>query len=387
MSDERPAPGQIELIVELLNTLDLRTYGESQRLLERDELADSDRARAWFTSHGLLEEQTLVPLERVGECRRLRDQLRAVLAGRGSGFTRLVELEMVFSGHGSPSVGPTGSGVDGAMSGLLAILTASVLNGSWARLRICGAADCQRAFFDSSRNGRARWCSMRICGNRMKTRTYRRRKASPPQGLTTQAPPRHPVHRRRSSFGREGDYWSISYAGQTFRLKDSKGLRYMAKLLAEPGREFHVLDLVSSEAPQVPPPLARASLEVLPSGGSTELIDPTARRAYRARLQDLREELAEAERWGDPARAGRAREEIDFLAAELKRATGLAGRGRSFASDSERARVSVTRVIKAALLRIGDHSPELKHHFGGTLKTGTYCSYAPDPRLPVRWEL
>ncbi|MGI8709189.1 MAG: transcriptional regulator, partial [Actinomycetota bacterium] len=209
----------------------------------------------------------------------------------------------------------------------------------------------------------------------------------PVQGVTPRPPTRRPIRRRANSFRREGDYWSISYAGQAFRLKDSKGLRYMAKLLAEPGREFHVLDLVTPGGLQVPSQSVRASMDVTSSGGSTEVIDPTARQAYRARLEELREELAEAERWGDAARAGRARDEIDFLAAELKRTTGLGGRGRAFTSESERARVSVTRVIKAALLRIGDNSPELKHHFGATLKTGTYCSYAPDPRLPARWDL
>ena len=48
-------------------------------------------------------------------------------------------------------------------------------------------------------------------------------------------------------FRREGDYWSVAFEGQTVRLRDLKGLRYLARLLADPGREFHVLDLVAVE--------------------------------------------------------------------------------------------------------------------------------------------
>ncbi|MEU4242496.1 CGNR zinc finger domain-containing protein [Actinoplanes sp. NPDC026619] len=47
--------------------------------------------------------------------------------------------------------------------------------GGWNRLKLCSAADCRWAFYDTSRNGGGRWCSMEACGNRNKTRAYRRR--------------------------------------------------------------------------------------------------------------------------------------------------------------------------------------------------------------------
>ncbi|MGH2489813.1 MAG: transcriptional regulator, partial [Candidatus Limnocylindria bacterium] len=96
-------------------------------------------------------------------------------------------------------------------------------------------------------------------------------------------------------------------------------------------------------------------------------------------------ELAEAEEWQDPERASRLRQEIDFLARELGAAVGLGGRDRRAASNAERARVSVTRTIKAALDRIGEHSPSLGSHLAATVRTGTFCSYQPDPRVPVTW--
>lgn len=48
-------------------------------------------------------------------------------------------------------------------------------------------------------------------------------------------------------FRREGDYWTVIFDGRTVRVRDLKGMRYLARLLAEPGREFHVLDLIAAE--------------------------------------------------------------------------------------------------------------------------------------------
>jgi len=116
------------------------------------------------------------------------------------------------------------------------------------------------------------------------------------------------------------------------------------------------------------------------------MLDAQAKAQYRARLEDLAEELREAEQWNDRERLARATEERESLAHELAAAIGLGGRDRKAASDAERARVNVTRSIKAALERIGEHSPALGRHLGATLRTGQYCSYVPDPRTPVRWE-
>ncbi len=97
--------------------------------------------------------------------------------------------------------------------------------------------------------------------------------------------------------------------------------------------------------------------------------------------------MDEARALGDPERAARAGEERDFLVAELAGAIGLGGRDRRMGSPSERARVSVTRAIRAALARIGDQSSALGDHLERTIRTGTYCSYAPDPRAPIDWRI
>lgn len=365
----------IRPVLDFLNTVDLRTYGDSRALLDRDQLADPVRTVRW-----LREQRIPAPTGGVSNDARalqeIREQLRAALVGEGS--LRLDGSVVVTIEPGAPATVEPGQ-QSALAEAIVALVIRAAVSPEWRRLRICDAQDCRRAFYDLSRNGRSRWCSMRTCGNRMKTRSYRQRsrdRAAP----AASSVPRSPSTRRQrtNTFRREGEYWTISSAGRRFRLRDSKGLRYLARLLAEPHREFHVMDLVGGRpagggAHKVRPPYA--------------LLDDHARRSYRARLATLRGEIEEAESWADAGRLSRARDEMQFISEELERSTGIAGRDRWFSTDSERARVSVTRVIKAALTRIAEESPELKHHFASTVRTGTYCSYKPDPRLPVRWEL
>ncbi len=173
-------------------------------------------------------------------------------------------------------------------------------------------------------------------------------------------------------FRREGEYWTIAFEGRAFRLRDSKGLGYLAELLRNPGSELHVTALVGA-APGL--------------GDAGEILDPQARAQYRRRLLDLREALEQAERSNDPLRATRAREEIAFLSQELASAVGLGGRDRKAAAAVERARSNVTLAVKAAKKRIGEHDPALAEHLRTTLRTGKFCSYTPDSRVPISWNL
>lgn len=193
-------------------------------------------------------------------------------------------------------------------------------------------------------------------------------------------------------FRREGDYWSIGYGGTLVRLRDTKGLHYLARLLAEPGREFHTVDLEGEQNGRTP--TAQPALRDLDElteradlGDAGALLDAQAKAEYKARLQELEDELEEAEAWADPERAARARQERDFLIQELARAVGLGGRDRKAASHAERARLNVTRAIKTALANIAQNHPALGDHLHVTVRTGTYCVYSPDPRLPITWQL
>src|SRR5204863_9496179 len=106
-----------------------------------------------------------------------------------------------------------------------------------------------------------------------------------------------------------------------------------------------------------------------------------ARDSYRDRLEDLKEELREAQEFGDSVRAGRAQEEIDFLASELSRAVGLGGRERKAGTAAERARVAVQKRLKDAIRKIEEGAPALGRHLAMTVQTGTFCCYRPGGRF------
>jgi eukaryotic-like serine/threonine-protein kinase len=197
--------------------------------------------------------------------------------------------------------------------------------------------------------------------------------------------------RPEARFQREGDFWVIAYGGEAFGLRDVKGLRYLALLLGAPGTDVHVLELVS--ASEAPPDrhgraeLAQAGLHGSWHGDAGPVLDARAKDEYRSRLEDLRAELDEAQRFRDEERAARLEEEIDSLVGEIARAAGLGGRGRPTSSGAERARVSVTKAIRTAIRLIARQSPGLAEHLRSSIRTGRFCSYAPPGETPPAWRL
>ena len=189
----------------------------------------------------------------------------------------------------------------------------------------------------------------------------------------------------RNVFRREGDYWSLAFEGSTVHVRDLKGMRYLARLLGEPSREFHVLDLVAAETTGVV--LTDRAARHATLGDTGEMLDARAKDAYRRRLAEIEEDIEDAHASGDALREAQADVERDLLVRELSRAVGLGGRGRRAGDASERARAAVTRAIRQVMVRIGDQLPGLGEHLDRTIRTGTYCSYLPDPRVPADWEL
>jgi tetratricopeptide (TPR) repeat protein len=190
-----------------------------------------------------------------------------------------------------------------------------------------------------------------------------------------------------NTFRREGDYWSVVFKGRTVRVRDLKGVRYLARLLADPGREFHVLDLVAAESGVVTGAESgrAAGLSRTGPGDAGEMLDVRAKDAYRRRLAEIEDDIEQARAFGDTDRAEQADAERDFLVRELSRAVGLGGRDRRAASTSERARVAVTRAVRQGIARVGEHHPELGEHLDRTIRTGTYCAYVLDPSDPAAW--
>jgi hypothetical protein len=192
------------------------------------------------------------------------------------------------------------------------------------------------------------------------------------------------------TFRREGEYWTISYEGRVIRIRHCKGLQYIAQLLANPGREFHVTDLVGfahGEHSGVVNGQAGKMLATSLRSDAGPALDASSKTSYRERLRDLREELDEAVSMGDSGKTAKIQEEIAFLSRELARAVGLGGRDRRVSSEAERARLRVTNVIRSAIRKTAKQHPALGRYLSISLRTGSFCSFESDGRFPGGWQL
>ena len=191
----------------------------------------------------------------------------------------------------------------------------------------------------------------------------------------------------RETFRREGEYWTATWRGHVTRLRDAKGLRYIAYLLAHPERQVLARDLAAVGAA---PGNRRASIDAGRAedlGDAGPLLDRTARTQYRTRMDELRAELAEAARLNDTARAAHLRSELECLRDQVVAAVGLNGRSRMAASHAERARLMVTKAIKAAIAKIRASDGALGRHLATSIKTGNCCAYDPGTPPSASWQL
>jgi predicted RNA-binding Zn ribbon-like protein len=182
MSDHdynRPAPGELESVRLLVNTADLSDG--------TDELPDAEALGAWLRGQGLAGDSDsfdAADLERVVAFR--ESVRRLLLSHNGADVDReaVATLDALaaescvhveFGSRGAPALVPCGRGADAALARMFAAIARAEVDGTWARLKTCPASDCLWAFYDHSRNHSRTWCTMSVCGNRAKARTYRRR--------------------------------------------------------------------------------------------------------------------------------------------------------------------------------------------------------------------
>jgi predicted RNA-binding Zn ribbon-like protein len=178
-----PAPGQLEVVRGFVNTLDLEE--------DREELDTPAAAAAWLAEHGLLQDDAAaVTAAQLDRARALREAIRAVLRAHRDGTTApeaaaildaeacRARLGVHFGPDGLARDEPAAEGFDAAIGRLLLAVAQAQRDGTWNRLKVCVADDCQYAFYDRSRNRSAVWCDMAVCGNREKVRAYRRREAA-----------------------------------------------------------------------------------------------------------------------------------------------------------------------------------------------------------------
>ena len=175
------------------------------------------------------------------------------------------------------------------------------------------------------------------------------------------------------TLARDGDDWVLTAAGEHARLRDGRGLRYLRALLAAPGRDIPALDLAAGGAGLAAAgtgPVLDAGAGT-PTGGGWTYWPPTSTPPTGP---------ATARRPNGSQRSGRR------LVDELRRAAGLAGRNRQASPEAERARVNVTRTLRATIERIAPAAPLAAVHLRSSIRTGVACRYQPAPGGP-RWHV
>lgn len=187
--------------------------------------------------------------------------------------------------------------------------------------------------------------------------------------LSSLAPPADEWTLRRE----DGD-WLLEAGDERARLRDARGLHYLRSLLSAPARDIPALDLAAGGGGMVAPAVAPR-------------LDGAAVAAYRRRLAALAEELDAADAAGDAARGERLERERQAVIDQLRGATGLAGRPRTASPEAERARVNVTRTLRAAVERIEEAAPKAGAHLRASVRTGVACRYDPAPGGPSRWRV
>jgi hypothetical protein len=200
---------------------------------------------------------------------------------------------------------------------------------------------------------------------------------------------------REARLACEGDYWSLSWGGNVVRLRDGRGPRYLAALLARPGVDQWSIELARDTAAD---PGEARSVRMAAAGDveaerttaaglgdAGEFLDDEARAAYRCRLEDLRHDLDQARDRDDADAAETILCEMHQLGSSLAAAVGLGGRSRRAGSAAERARQSVSKALRATVRKVAATDSWLGHYLKATVSTGTACRFDPDPRHPVHW--
>ena len=182
----------------------------------------------------------------------------------------------------------------------------------------------------------------------------------------------------------DGGWWTAGCGDTSVRLRDTKGMRYLAELVAHPGAERHALDLVDV-VEGVPDP--QTGIDRRRLGDSGAVLDAEGRALYRRRVTELRDEVDEALDVGDDDRAARAQCELDALVAELARAFGLGGRERKTSAAAEKARLNVTRALRKATSKLAEALPGPGDVLDRRVRTGLFCAYEPHAEDTILWSV
>jgi hypothetical protein len=193
-------------------------------------------------------------------------------------------------------------------------------------------------------------------------------------------------------FRKRAEFWEIAYGGAPFHLKDIKGLNYIGFLLQNPNKEFDVIEMVrivekNTSGTDINLQAEESLDRVTDLDDNYEILDSQTKTECKKRLSELEEEWKRAMKLEDDESLLEIEKEKEGIVKELRAATGLGGRARSFSTPYERARISVQQAIKRAFDKISEQSPTLSEYLRSTIKTGNRCYYRPDPSTAISWKV
>jgi hypothetical protein len=221
-------------------------------------------------------------------------------------------------------------------------------------------------------------------------------------GQAPKSPPFQPTYTPTVSenvFRNEGEFWRITFKGDSITLKDVKGLSYIACLLSTPEKEFHVFELITEVEgmPAAEPNEAYSKMSPeqldnehnltfsLPDDAGDE-IDLQTKNEILTRLKGLHEDFVEAKKNNDLGLMSKYKEEIEYLKSYISHGYSTKkGKSRKAADSADKARKAVTMSIRRSLDKIQHDHPSLGRHLDNAIQRGLYCSYSPE--APIEWSL
>lgn len=179
LAGSKPAPDDLIIVQAFINT--------AERDKGTDLFRTPDGLLGFLTDAGLVPERTSISESDTRQAVGVREALRSLTLGNNGGAADPSALETLnraarsgqlaarFEPDGTAKLAPLAPGVDGALGTILSIVHEAMSDGRWQRLKACPDDDCLWAFYDETKNRSGTWCSMNVCGNRNKARSYRQR--------------------------------------------------------------------------------------------------------------------------------------------------------------------------------------------------------------------
>lgn len=180
-------PDELANLYDFANTLDLRRFTHhGVQHPQSDELSTAAGLAAWLAERKLGSGGKITPAMFAAALQlrsSVRDYLQCDLGERlknktlGRSLNRMTQHFplAVEVRDGGMTLRPVRDDALAGLSVVIAELYNAGANGTLARLKMCASDECRRIFYDRSKPATRRWCVSTLCGNRMKTRTYRER--------------------------------------------------------------------------------------------------------------------------------------------------------------------------------------------------------------------